>query len=44
MTEKVQRDYIISAIARGLLPEDAHRMAQILSLEASNDISKPIQF
>jgi hypothetical protein len=44
MTEKVQRDYITSAIERGLLPEDAHRMAQILSLEASNDISKPIQF
>lgn len=44
MTEKTQRDYISAAIAQGLLPKDAHRIAQIVSLDASNDSSKPIQF
>lgn len=44
MTEKTQRDYITAAIEKKLLPENAHRMAQIISLEASNDLSKPIQF
>jgi truncated hemoglobin YjbI len=44
MSEKIQRDYIISAVAKGLLPVDAHRMPEILSLTAPSDVSKPIQF
>ncbi len=44
MSEKVQRDYISSAILKKTLPKDAHRMKHIVSLNASNDLSKPIQF
>ena len=44
MTEKIQRDYIQAAMAKELLPTDAHRMADILSLTAPSDVSKPIQF
>ena len=44
MSEKVQREYINSAVAKKLLPVDAHRIAQIVSLNASNDVSKPVQF
>lgn len=44
MTEKIQRDYISSAIARKVLPKDAHRMEQIVSLNAPNDPAKPVQF
>jgi len=44
MTEKIQRDYITSAMTNGILPKDAHRMADILSLTAPRDTSKPIQF
>ncbi len=44
MSEQIQRSYIQSAIAKNVLPADAHRMAHIISLEASNDVSKPIQF
>ena len=44
MSEKIQRDYITSAIAQKSLPSDAHRVAQIVSLTASNDVTKPIQF
>jgi truncated hemoglobin YjbI len=44
MTESTQRSYITYAIERDLLPADAHRIAQIVSLEASGDTSKPIQF
>lgn len=44
MTEKIQRDYIQAAMAKDLLPTDAHRMADILSLTAPSDVSKPIQF
>lgn len=44
MTEKIQRDYIAAAIAKDVLPKDAHRMAQIVSLDAPNDPGKPIQF
>ena len=44
MTEKIQQDYISSAIAKGVLPKDAHRMADILSLTAPSDQAKPIQF
>ncbi|MCY0095494.1 hypothetical protein [Hoeflea ulvae] len=44
MSEKIQQDYILSAMAQKVLPKDAHRMAPILSLTASNDITRPIQF
>jgi len=43
MTEKIQRDYIQAAMAKNLLPPQAHRMADILSLAAPSDESKPIQ-
>jgi truncated hemoglobin YjbI len=44
MTEKIQRDYITFAIAKKVLPRDAHRMEQIISLNASNDLTKSVQF
>lgn len=44
MTEKIQRDYIQAAVAKELLPTQAHRMADIVSLTAPSDVSKPIQF
>lgn len=44
MSENIQRDYITSAIARKVLPRDAHRMEQIISLNASSDPTRPIQF
>ncbi len=44
LTETIRRQYISKAVAQGLMPEDAHRMAAIISLEASSDQSKPIQF
>ncbi|AXI47696.1 hypothetical protein C1J03_17795 [Sulfitobacter sp. SK012] len=44
MSEKIQRDYIASAVAKGLLPAEAHRMPEIVSLTAPSDASKPIQF
>jgi truncated hemoglobin YjbI len=44
MTEKIQRDYITAAVAKEVLPKDAHRMAQIVSLTASSDRAKPLQF
>ena len=44
MTEKTQRDYITSAIAKGVLPAGAHRMPEIVSLTAPSSLSKPIQF
>ena len=44
MTEKIQGDYIQAAMAKNLLPAQAHRMADILSLTAPSDVSKPIQF
>lgn len=44
MSEKIQRDYITSAIAKNLLPANAHRVAEIVSLTASSDVTKPIQF
>ncbi|MBC7283193.1 MAG: hypothetical protein H5U12_17370 [Hoeflea sp.] len=43
MSEEIQRKFIIWAIDRGLLPRDAHRMAQVISLDAPNDPGKPIQ-
>ena len=44
LTEKSQRDYITSAIARDLLPAEAHRMPDVLSLTAPGDTDQPIQF
>jgi len=44
MSEIIQRKYITSAIEKKVLPIDAHRMRQIVSLTASNDDTKPIQF
>lgn len=44
MSEKIQLAYISAAIDKGLLPKEAHRMADVLSLTASSDVAKPIQF
>ncbi len=44
MTEKIRSKYIAIAEFKKLLPEDAHRRADILSLEAPEDRSQPIQF
>ncbi len=44
MSEKIQMDYINSAVEKKLLPVDAHRMPEIVSLTAPSDPSKPIQF
>ena len=37
MTETVQRAYISKAIEINVLPKEAHRMPEIISLVASND-------
>tara|TARA_R110002051_G_C8769269_1_gene503260 strand:- start:31153 stop:31908 length:756 start_codon:yes stop_codon:yes gene_type:complete len=44
MTEKTRRDYIASAVAKNLLPANAHRVPEIVSLDASQNSTKPIQF
>lgn len=44
MTEKTQRSYIASAIEKNLLPANAHRVPEIISLSAPNNDAKPIQF
>ena len=44
MSEKIQHAYITAAIEKGLLPADAHRMAEVVSLTAAGDTLKPIQF
>ncbi|GAA6190379.1 hypothetical protein [Phaeobacter sp. NW0010-22] len=44
MSEKIQHSYIAGAIEKGLLPSDAHRLAEVVSLTAPGDLSKPIQF
>ena len=44
MSEKIQLAYITAAIDKGLMPKEAHRMADVLSLTASSDVAKPIQF
>jgi len=44
MTDSIRRKYIDYAGTCGLLPTDAHRMAAVLTLDASNDRTKPIQF
>jgi truncated hemoglobin YjbI len=44
MTDKIRQNYIKIAIAEKVLPENAHRMAHIIALTASNDVDKTIQF
>ena len=44
LTETTRQKYITKAVASKLLPKDAHRMPEILSLKASNNMKKPIQF
>lgn len=44
MTKSAQRAYMEGAVAQSLLPKDAHRNAQIVSLKVSNDPAQPIQF
>lgn len=44
LTGKIRQDYIARAVAEKALPVNAHRMADIVSLSAPNDRSKPIQF
>ena len=44
LTESTRDKYISSAIVKKVLPENAHRIADIISLSASNNNAKPIQF
>jgi len=44
MTEKIRSRYIALAEFQKLLPEEAHRRADILSLNAPEDLDQPIQF
>jgi len=44
LTERIRNSYIEAAVAKEVLPKNAHRMPQIISLSAPNDIAKPIQF
>lgn len=44
LTERIRLNYIEKAVADNVLPKNAHRMPQIVSLSAPNDISRPIQF
>ncbi len=44
LTEKIRGQYISKAIEDRRLPDSAHRMADLLSLDASDDTTKPIQF
>ena len=44
MTENIQRAYIEVAVSKDLLPTDAHRMADVVSLTAAADVGKSIQF
>jgi truncated hemoglobin YjbI len=44
MTEKIQRGYIAAAMKDKTLPENAYRMPEIVTLNASKNPSKPIQF
>lgn len=44
MTDTIRNKYIKKAVADQLLPADSHRMEHIISLNASNDPGKPIQF
>ena len=44
LTEITRLKYIDAAVAKKVLPKDAHRMPDIISLSAPSDITKPIQF
>lgn len=44
LTQTTCEKYIATATKTGLLPPDAFRMAEVVSLSAPNDPSKPIQF
>lgn len=44
MSERIQQAYIKAAVEKELLPPDAYRMAEVVSLTAPGDTSKPIQF
>lgn len=44
MNERIQQAYIRAAVDKGLIPPEAHRMAEVVSLAAPDDASKPIQF
>lgn len=44
MSKKIRDDYITAATTKGLLPDTAHRIAEIVSLRASPDHTNPIQF
>ncbi len=44
MSERIQQAYIKAAVETGLLPPEAHRIPEIVSLIASSDTAKPIQF
>ena len=44
LTEKIRLQYINYAVDKNLLPHNAHRMCDIISLTAEQDKTKPIQF
>jgi len=44
LTEKIRLQYISYAVENKLLPDNAHRMANVISLTAEKDKNKPIQF
>lgn len=44
MSERIQQAYIKVAMDKGLLPAEAYRMAEVVSMTAPGDTSKPIQF
>lgn len=44
LTERTRQNYIEAAVSSNVLPKDAHRMPDVLTLSASKDIKKPIQF
>lgn len=44
LTEKIRQDYIDIAVMNKVLPANAHRMQEIVSLSAPNQFTKPIQF
>ena len=44
MTENIRTKYIDTAIEKQLLPKKAHRLEPIVSLVASNDATRPVQF
>jgi truncated hemoglobin YjbI len=44
LTETIRQKYLTNAIAHKRVPANAHRIAALVSLTASNDTSQPIQF